>query len=123
MQRNSHFLKLEKLMARDGKLLFTTISYVTILMIFINLNYTPSPVIGIPASIIYFLINGIFLGHSFFEKQDLFLRFMLGNLLLIVFLGAAAWAVMIIYNLDVIRSAIVLCIVTTLCSFLNKRTK
>lgn len=123
MQRDSHFLKLQELIVRDVKLLFTTISYVMILIIFINLNYTLSRVIGIPASIIYFLINGIFLGHSFFEKQDHFPRFMLGNLLLIVFLGAVAWVVMIIHNLDVIRSAIVLFIVTTLCSVLNKRTK
>lgn len=123
MERNSHFLKLEKFIVRDGKLLFTTISYAMILMIFVNLNFTLSPAIGIPASIFYFLTNGIFLGHSFFEDQDIFLRFILGNLLLIVFLGATAWAVMIICNLDIIRSAIVLFIVTTLCSFLNKRTK
>ena len=92
-----------------------------ILMIFTNLNFTLSPAIGIPASIVYFLINGTFLGHSFFEKQDLFFKFILGNLLLIVFLASVAWAVMIIHNLDVIRSTLVLCIVTTLCSFLSKR--
>jgi len=123
MERDFNFLKLERLIVRDGKLLFTTISYVMILLIFINLNFILSPAIGISASFVYFLINGMFLGHSFFENQDIFLKFLLGSLLLIVFLGIAAWAVMIIYNLDVIRSVIVLCIVTTLCSVLNKRTK
>jgi len=123
MERDFNFLKLERLIVRDGKLLFTTFSYVMILLIFINLNFILSPAIGIPASIVYFLINGMFLGHSLFENQDIFLRFLLGSLLLVVFLGIAAWAVMIIYNLDVIRSIIVLCIVTTLCSVLNNRTK
>jgi len=123
MEIDFDFLKLEKFIVRDGKILFTTISYVMILVILINLNFILSPAIGIPASIVYFLINGIFLGHSFFENQDIFPRFLLGSLLLVVFLGIAAWAVMIIYNLDAIRSAIVLCIVTTLCSVLNRRTK
>ena len=123
MERNSHFLKLQELTVSDRKLLFTTVSYIMILIIFINLNFTLSPVIGTPASIVYFLINGMFLGHVFFEKQDLFLRFMLGNLLLIVLLASVAWAVMIIYNLDTIRSTLVLCIVTAVCSFLNKRVK
>ena len=121
MEGISHFLKLQELIVRDRKLLFTIISYIMILMIFVNLNFALSPGIGILASIVYFLINGTFLGRSFFEKQDLFFRFILGNLLLVVFLASVAWAVMIIYNLDVIRSTLVLCIVTALCSFLNKR--
>lgn len=116
-------MKIQELIVRDEKLLFTIVSYITILMIFINLNFTLSPVIGIPASIVYFLINGMFLGHIFFEKQDFFFRFMLGNLLLIVFLALVAWAVMIIYNLDTMSSTLVLCIVTAFCSFLNKRIK
>lgn len=123
MQRNSHFLKLEKLIVCDRKLLFTTISYIMILMIFINVDFILSPAIGIPASIFYFLINGMFVGHSFFEKQEIFFRFILGNLLLIVFLALVAWAVMIIYNLDTMSSTLVLCIVTAFCSFLNKRIK
>ncbi len=121
MEGNSIFLKLQELIVRDRKLLFTTISYIMILMIFMNLSFTLSPAIGILASIAYFLINGTFLGHFFFGKQDLFFRFILGNLLLIVFLASVAWAVMIIYNLDALRSILVLCIVTALCSFLNKR--
>ena len=123
MERNSHLLKLQELIVSDRKLLFTTVSYIMILIVFINLNFTLSPVIGILASIVYFLINGMFLGHIFFKKQDLFFRFMLGNFLLIVFLASVAWAVMIIYNLDTIRSALVLCIVTAVCSFLNKKIK
>jgi hypothetical protein len=123
MERSSNFLKLQKLMVSDKKLLFTTISYVTILIIFMNLKFALSPVIGTSASIVYFLINAMFLGHVFFEKQDFFLRFVFGNLLLIVLLALVAWAVMIIYNLDTIMSAFVLCVVTAVCSFLNKMIK
>lgn len=123
MERNSRFLKLQELIVGDRKLVFTTVSYIMILIVFINLNFILSPVIGIPASIVYFLINGMFLGHVFFEKQDFFLRFMLGNLALIVLLALVAWVVMIIYNLDIIRSVLVLCTVTAICSFLNRKVR
>lgn len=123
MESNSQISKLQELIVRDSKLFFTTTSYIMILTIFMSLNFAPSPVIGTLASIVYFLINGMFLGHVFFEKHDLFLRFMLGNILLILFLASVAWAVMIIHNLDTIRSAFALCIVTAVCSFLNKRMK
>jgi len=114
---------MEELIVRDEKLLFTTVSYIMILMIFINLNLYFLPAIGTIASVIYFLINGTFLGRAFFEKEDLFLRFMLGNLLLLTCLALIAWAVMTIYNLDITRSTLVLCIVTALASLINKRNK
>jgi len=47
-------------------------------------------------------INAIFMGNAFFEKEDPFSRFMLGTLLLIVFLGLISWVVMMIYNLDAV---------------------
>jgi len=116
-------MAMEELIVRDEKLLFTIVSYITILMIFINLNFYFSSAIGTIASVIFFLINGTFLGRAFFEKEDLFLRFMLGNLLLVTCLALIAWVVMIIYNLDIERSTLVLCIVTALASLLNKRSK
>lgn len=121
MKDKSRFMTMEELIVRDDNLLFTTVSYIVILLIFINLILFFSPAIGTIASIIYLLINGAFLGHAFFEKEDLFLRFILGNLLLVTFLALIAWVVMTIYNLDIIRSTLVLCIVTTLASLLNKR--
>ena len=123
MKGKSGFMEIEKLIVRDENLSFTLFSYIMILTIFINLNFFPSPAIGTMTSIIYFLINGTFLGRAFFEKENLFLRFMLGNFLLVLFLGLTSWAIMIIYNLDIIRSTIVLCIVTALSSLLNKRMK
>lgn len=123
MKNSSRFAKIEDLIVRDKKLLFTTVSYLMILMIFINLIFFFSPAIGTIASVIYFLVNGAFLGRAFFDQEDLFLRFILGNLLLVTCLALIAWVVMIIYNLDIARSTLVLCIVTALASLLNKRKK
>ena len=124
MKNRSLLVIMQERIARDEKLLFTTVSFAMILLIFLNLNFSLTPAIGTTASILYFLINGTFLGHAFFEKEDRFLRFMLGNLLLIIFLGLIAWATMIIfYNLDIVRSALVLFIVSTSSSLLNKRMR
>jgi len=124
MKSRSQLIILEESIAHDQKFFFTLVSCVMVLVILINLNSFLSPAIGVAASIVYFVINGVFLGRAFFERETFFLRFALGNLLLVVFLGAVAWAVMISYNLDTIRSAIALSIVTILSSFLNRlRTK
>lgn len=124
MKNKPSFVIIEELIIRDEKLLFTTVSYIVTLIVFVNLTLFISWVIGTIASIFYFLINGVFLGRAFFEKEDLFSRFMLGNLLLIIFLGLIGWAIMIIFgNLDTIRSALVLCTVATVSSVLNKWMK
>lgn len=99
------------------------ISYVVILIIFINLSEFQYPVLGLLASAIYFLINGIFLGHTFFEKETAFFRLMLGLLLLVMLLGFVGWLAVVIYNLDVIRFTLVLLVVATLSSLLNRRVK
>ena len=99
------------------------ISYVVVLTIFINLSRFQSPILGLLASAIYFLINGIFLGHVFFEKETAFFRLMLGFLLLVMLLGFVGWLAVVIYNLDITRFTLVLLIVATLSSLLNKRVK
>jgi len=115
--------KVEQEITHDEKLLFTLISYVIILIIFANLSGFQSPVLGLLASAFYFLINGIFLGHAFFEKETAFFRLILGLLLLIMLLGFVGWLAVIIYNLDVIRFTLVLIIVATISSLSNKRVK
>lgn len=115
--------KVETLVAQDQKLIFTLASYVLILIIYINLNLPQSPILGLAASLSYFLINGIFLGRAFFEKEPAFFRLMFGVLLLIMLLGFVGWLVIIIYNLDVTRFTLVLFIVATLSSLLNKRVE
>ena len=89
----------------------------------INLNIFQSPALGIVASILYFLINGIFLGNAFFKKKDTFFRLMFGILLLIMLLGFFGWLAVIIHNLDILRFTLVLVIVATLSSLLNRRVK
>jgi len=117
------FDKIEQWITRDEKLLFTMISYVVILIIFINLSQFESLILGLLASAIYFLINGIFLGNTFFKKETAFFRLMFGLLLLIMLLGFVGWLAVVIYNLDVIKFTLVLFIVATLSSLLNKKVK
>ena len=114
------FEKIEEIVVRDDRLLCTMFSYAMIALMFVNISLFHLSVIGITASFLYFLINAIFLGNAFFQKEDRFMRFMLGSLLLIVFLGVAGWVVMMIFNLDTIRSTIVLCIATTSSSAMSK---
>jgi hypothetical protein len=109
--------------AQDPKYLFTLASYVLILAIYINLNAFKSPIIGIISFILYFLIDGTFLAHAFFEKESYFFRLMFGVLLLIMLLGFVGWLIMIIYNLDATRFTLVLLTVSTLSSSLNRRMK
>lgn len=112
--------KLQTLISEDPKFLFTLASYVVILAIYLNLNTLQSPLLGLPASILYFLVNGIFLGHTFFEKETAFLRLVLGILLLVMLLGFLGWLSVIIYNLDPERFILVLIAAGTLSSLLNK---
>jgi len=117
------FDKIEQRITRDEKLLFTMISYFVILIIFINLSQFQSPILGLLASAIYFLINGIFLGHIFFKKETAFFRLILGLLLLVMLLGFVGWLAVVIYNLDVIMFTLVLFVAATLSSLLNKKVK
>ena len=117
------FDRLEKTIARDKKLLFTLCSFVLILGIYINLSFFQSSVIGVVASILYFMVNGIFLGHAFFERESAFFRLMFGILLLIMLLGFVGWLAVILYNLDVIRFTLVLVIIAILSSLSNRRVK
>lgn len=114
---------LEKLIAQDPKLLFTMASYFLVLAIYINSIFFQSAILGTAASVLYFLVNGIFLAHAFFENEDAFFRLLFGILLLVIFLGFFGWLSIIIYNLDVTRFSLVLLVVATLSSLLNKGMK
>ena len=123
VMRSFQLHKMEKFITHDPKLIFTLISYVLILATYVNLNAFKSPAVGVIAFILYFLINATFLAHAFFEKEDVFFRLMFGVLLLIMLLGFMGWIIMIIYNLDVIKFTLVLFVVATLSSSLNRRMK
>lgn len=117
------FNKLENIIVKDPKLLFTLTCYLLNLITYINLNTVKSPVIGVVTSTPYFLINIVFLSHAFFQKEETFFRLMFGILMLIMFLGFVGWLTMTIYNLDVTMFALVLLIVATISSLLNRRMK
>ncbi len=112
--------EVERAIADDPKFLSTLASYSLILLIYINLNMK-SLAVGIVAFFLYFLINGIFLAHAFFEKEDAFFRLMFSIILLIMLLGLVGWLVMIASNLDAPNFLLVLFIVATISSLLNRR--
>jgi len=108
---------------QDEKLIFTIASYASILTIFLNVGTVQSPIMGIVASFIYFFINATFIGQALFHDHSLFTRFLLGILLLIVILGLVGFAIMILYNLDNLRTAMVLSMTALLSSVLNRRVR
>lgn len=115
--------RLETWITQDKKFLSTFVSYALILLIYTNLITFQSPLLGILSSIFYFLINGMFLAHAFFEKETAFFRLIFGILLLIMLLGFFGLLAVIVYNLDLVRFMMVLFITTTLSSLLNKKVK
>jgi len=123
MKTSYGFDKIEQRITHDERMLFTLGSYIVVIIILINLSEFQSPMLGLPASTIYFLINGIFLGHAFFKKEDAFFRLIFGTLLLIMLLGFIGLLAIIIYNLDVTRFTLVLFITATLSSLINRRMK
>lgn len=114
---------MEKLVTRDEKLLFTTFSLLTILIIYINQIFFNSPITGIIASIIFFSLNTAFLGAAFFKEETAFIRIILGSLTFLLFLGAIGWITLIVRNLDINSTSAALCIVAILCSAINKLNK
>ena len=114
---------IERSIVQDKNFLYTITSYSIILAIFMNLSSFQSPLIGWMAFVTYFVINAVFLGNAFFEKENAFFRLMFGVLLLVLLLGFVGWLVLIIYNLDVTRVTLVLVIVATSSSLLNRRMK
>ena len=84
----SQLRRIEQKVIKDARLTATIASYIAILLLFINLVTIRSPAHGLIASIVYLLINTVFIGHAFFSMERHFLRLMLGGLLLIAFARA-----------------------------------
>jgi hypothetical protein len=112
---------IEQRISRDEKLGFTLLAYAAVLTIFVNLSTLQSPILGLIGSAVYFLINGIFLGHSLFGKEDPFFKLMLGILMLLVLLGFIGWLAVIIYDLNIVIFIVVLLMTTTISSLLNRK--
>lgn len=120
MKKLLQFRTMEEFIVQDGNSVFTIVSYVMILLIFVNQILVFSTALGIIASIFFLLINALFIGHSFFRNENSFVRFMLGSLVELVILGLVGWMVMIVHNLDSVRSMIALCILAGFASALNR---
>ena len=113
----------EKSIVQDKNFIYTIASYSVVLAIFVNLNSLTSPMIGLTASIVYSIINTVFLGNAFFKKENTFFRLVFGVLLLMMLLSFVGWIILLIYNLDVIEFTLVLLVTTTLSSLLNRRMR
>lgn len=114
------FQEAERIVVRDGKLLFTQLSLLSVFLTFVNMVFIRSAVLGIAPSLIYFLINAMFLGNAFFDDEAPFARLGLGSLLLTATIGLIGWAILIAFGLDVLLTTLTLCIVTALCSIANR---
>ena len=123
MKRALRFAVIERSVVQDKNFLYTIVLYSAILAIFMNLNSFQSPLIGLMLFVIYFVINAVFLGNTFFEKENAFFRLMFGILLLTMLLGFVGWLTLIIHNLDVTRVTLVLIVVATSSSLFNRRMK
>jgi len=105
---------------RDEKFLFTALSYIMILIISLNSIFMLSMALGITTSLVFFLVNTIFLEYTLFEEKAVFERLILGSFVLLWLLGIISWAILIIYRLDIIGSAMALCILASLSSTLSR---
>lgn len=112
--------KLEELIVHDKRFIWTAFSYFMVFLIFLNMNIVRLPAVGVAVSFFFFLINSVFLGNALFDEKKPFLRFSFGGLALIAIICIIGWIVLIIYNLDATRSTLVLCIVSTVSSIMNK---
>ena len=120
MERAFRLGKVEELIVRDEKFLCTIVSLVMVLVVSLNSAFILSTAIGITTSLIYFLINTVFLERALFQNETPFTRLLLGSLFLLLLLGIIGWATLTIYKLDVAAIATVLCIVTGLSSTMNR---
>lgn len=117
------FGNVERSIVQDKNFLYTIVSYVVSIAIFLNLSGYQSPHIGFLASVVFFVVNTVFLGNAFFEKESKFFRLTFGGLFLVILLGFVGWLTLIIYNLDATRVSLALLSVTTLASLLNRRMR
>ena len=76
----------EKITQRE-KLLFTILSFIPVLVIFVNSNTVESFFVGIPAFLIYLLVNGEIVGRAFFEEEEPFFRLAFGLFTFIILMA------------------------------------
>jgi hypothetical protein len=120
MKKTLRLENVEEFIVRDEKVLFTIVSFAMALIIFLNQVIIHSIIFGITSSLIFILLNAVFLGRVFFENETPLLRLVLGGLFLLLFLGIVGWIVMFLYNIDITGSTLTLCVTAALCSVMNR---
>ena len=123
MKPPHQFKSIEESITRDEKFLFTIFSLLMILIIHLNQIFANSTIIGTTASLVFFSLNTIFLAQALFKEETPFIRLVFGNLFFLLLLGIIGWITLTVYNLDVNNTSIALCVVTILCSAINKLKK
>jgi len=116
-------MTLEGSIAVDEKFRFTLASYLLVLGILANQTLVQSFFLGLLFSLIYIIINGVFLGHTLLEDQESSVKLIFGSFLFVTLSGFVGWLIFRVYRLDTIGVTLDLLICTTIASSLNKVMK
>lgn len=120
IQEKSVWDKLFQTIAQDRKLLWTVAVYVDVFLVFINISIANSFGLGLALSSVFFLVNSVFLGDTFFRGEELFLKFSLGGVVLVTMIGLLGWGILIVLSLDATGVTILLSVIGALSSIANK---
>jgi len=89
----------ERITQRE-KFLFTILPFVPVLVIFVNSNTLKSFFVGIPAFLIYLLVNGEIVGRAFFEEEGSFFRLTFGLFAFIVLMALTGIFSVVIFQIE-----------------------
>jgi len=112
---------IEQKIHNDSHYIYALLSFLTVLILFLNITSINSPIVGISASVIYLTLNGVFLGRALFGKEIVFIRFAFGVLVLTIILGLFGWVAVTTYRLGVIESTVILLVASCIAFLLNRR--
>ena len=86
---------------QNERVLFTVISFLSILVIFVNSETLKSFFVGIFALIIYLVINAEILGRAFFEGENHLFKLAFGLLLFIILMALMAMLALVVSQLEI----------------------
>jgi uncharacterized integral membrane protein len=116
--------KLEEMIARDRRCIFTVLAIVSTIAMLINSITFSSPIVGTALTTIYLLINSIFLGNLFFKEESANFRVILGSLVLLMIMALEGSSLIILSSLFTIifdiKAAIVILNLATLAIWLMR---
>lgn len=110
----------ERWIVSDDRFIFTLVSFAMVLLVFVNQVTVSSVVVGVFSSVVFVVLNVVFLANALFRDEVSFVRLMLGGVVFLLLLGVSGWVVLVVYDLDAVRSAIVLLAVGVVSSALNR---